>query len=136
MATLTKEQFLKLNKNLLNGWRFNTYYYANWGEKEIVLKNKISELKHIEYKMSFRNKSRYNNELKIVINRSEWNRKSEEDLLYCSHGLGKYITVCENAGTRKNYKMLEALTKDFTIEKLEEMFQAVEVETCGGMIIG
>ena len=81
MATLTKEQFLKFNKNLLNGWRLDTYYYANWGEKTII------------------------------------------------------ITVCENAGTRKNYKMLEALTKDFTIEKLEKMFEDVEVETCGGMII-
>lgn len=135
MATLTKEQFLKLNKNLLNGWRFDAYYYATWGEKKIILTNKISELKQITYKMNFSNKSRWGNELEIVINRSEWNRKKEDDM-YCSHGLGKNITVCENAGTRKNYKMLEALTKDFTIEKLEQMFSDVEVETCGGMIIG
>lgn len=135
MATLTKEQFLKLNKNLLNNWRFDAYYYVTWGEKRITLINKISELKQIEYKMSFSNKSRWDNELEIVINRNEWNRKNEDDM-YCSHGLGKYITVCENAGTRKNYKMLEALTKDFTIEKLEKMFEAVEVETCRGKIIG
>lgn len=135
MATLTKEQFLKLNKNLLNGWRFDAYYYVTWGEKRITLINKINDLKQIEYKMSFSNKSRWDNELEIVINRSEWNRKSGDDM-YCSHGLGKYITVCENAGTRKNYKMLEALTKDFTIEKLEKMFQVVDVETCGGMITG
>lgn len=52
-----------------------------------------------------------------------------------SHGLGKYITIKEEAGERKAYKILEDLAKDLTFEKLEALFLSVENETCGGIII-
>lgn len=112
---------------LFNGW------YAEKEQGETILKMEKGE---IVYTLSFWNRWHWQTPEKtgyrIVCNRSVW-KKSGNFLV--THGLGKNVTVIEEAGNRRTVSKLAALTKELTAEFLQENFENVEVFTAGGLVL-
>lgn len=102
-------------KNLFNGWK------AEKSGNETVLKMENGD---IVYTLQFKNRWNLNNlDLKgyrIVCNRSKWENKG--DVRIC-HGLGKFITIIEDAGNRRTVSKLAALTEKLSVAFLEKTFE-------------
>ena len=113
--------------NLFNGWK------AEKRGSETVLKMENGE---IVYTLQFKNRwSLQNLDLtgyKIICNRSKWENKGDASVC---HGLGKFITIIEDAGNRRTVSKLAALTKELTAEFLEKNFENVADYTADGIII-
>ena len=112
---------------LFNGWT------AEKQGNETFLKLENGE---IVYTLQFNNRWNWQtpdlNGYRIVCNRSKWENKG--DVSVC-HGLGKFLTIIEDAGNRRTVSKLAALTKELTVEFLEKNFENVTDYTAGGIII-
>ena len=113
--------------NLFNGWT------AEKNGNETVLKMENGE---IVYTLRF--ESRWSwvtpdlNGYRIICNRSKWEDRG--DVRIC-HGLGRNVTVIQDAGNRRAVSKLAAITKKLTAEFLEKTFEYGAEYTAGGIII-
>lgn len=126
---VTKEQFIKWNSQLANGWQLDLQRLAIWGEKDIVIRDEISEDKYIDYKLSFYKNyenHRYTGFYDIKITKSEWERGCSGDC-FVSRGLGCTKVLVKNASTKKQYKLLVELSKKFTLEDVKSLYTGNEV---------
>lgn len=114
-----------------NGWKFDDYAKIINKENQLVLWNE-----NVKYSLYFQSRYHWQTpELegyRIVCNRSVW---EDDGNFQVSHGLGKFVTIVEEAGNRRSIKKLAALTKELTSEILEKAFQNVEVFTAGGIVL-
>lgn len=114
-------------KNLFNGWT------AEKRGSETVLKMENGE---IVYTLQFKSRWHWRtpdlNGYRIVCNRSKWEDKGSVSVC---RGLGKFITVIEDAGNRRTVSKLAALTKELTAAFLEKNFENVAVYTAGGSVL-
>lgn len=90
----------------------------------------------VKYTLSFQNRWHWRTPhldgYRIVCNRSVW---KESGNFMVSHGLGKYITVMEEAGARRMKSKLKKLAESFTTEQLESAFSGVKNFTAGGVLL-
>lgn len=119
------------NKEYANGWKFDEYSKIFNKENNLILWNG-----NVKYTLSYESRWHWKTPeregYRIVCNRSVWENKGGVQI---SHGLGKYITIIEEAGNRRVLKKLEDLTKTLTAEMLESAFENVKVFTAGGVVL-
>ena len=118
-------------KEYANGWEFDKISKAFNKKNNLILWNGV-----IKYTLFYESRRHWQTpELegyRIVCNRSVWDDKGG---VLISHGLGKYITIVEEAGNRRSLKKIEDLTKVLTAEMLEDAFKGVKFFTAGGVVL-
>lgn len=122
MAKLTKEQAIKWDKMLSNGYRFDVQNYLVWGDKHASLKIKLAEGKLLEASLIYREEGsgfRKTGRQIPNIHLRLWD-VNEEIGCGVSHGLGAYIPVGEIQNNR-NWKYLCALSAEYPAERIMEL---------------
>ena len=124
----TKEQILKWNAQLSNGWRFDLRQFMFHKEKQIELIEEIDDKHYFEYTMYFWQKLnkttwKYEN-YDVVINKSEWTRTEGGAT---SFGLGITKKIKEQITNKKSYKLLADLTKEYDLQKVKSLYTGNEV---------
>lgn len=113
--------------NLFNGWT------AEKRGNETVLKMENGE---IVYTLRFINRWHWQTPdldgYRIICNRSKWEDRGNVSIC---HGLGKNVTIIEDAGNRRTVSKLAELTKELTAEFLEKNFENVAEFTAGDSVL-
>jgi hypothetical protein len=123
----TKEQILKWNNQLSNNWQFDFKYFLIWKEKQIILKEALSETSYTTYTMHFterREGFKWLDGYDVKINKSIWHLQGD---MAVSHGLGVQKTIKTNISNKKQYKILADLTKEFPLSVVKSLYTGNEV---------
>lgn len=129
MAKVTKEQYKKWNEQLENGWFLDLQRLVIWGEKDIRITDKISDTEYVDYTVSFwenYENHRSTGTFDIKLTKREW-KKSENTECYVSTGLGCSKLLVKDASTKKLYKLLVEISKNFTLEDVKALYTGNEV---------
>lgn len=121
MAKLTKEQAIKWDKMLSNGYRFDVRQFMLWGEKTASLKIEVAENKLLEGSLSYREQRqgyRYTGRQVPVLHLQMWN--VDANGVGISRGLGAWINVGE-VQDKKNWKYLCALSAEYPAARIVEL---------------
>lgn len=131
---ITREQVIKMNSKMSNGFSVDLWTLGVWGEKQCTKKVYIGNPENGEYvKFSIlwhpefeERKTAYGQSFNVKTGRSvptlhlsRW-EKGKTEGVDVSHGTGKYISIGE-AQERKNFSVLQKLTATFTDEKIKEV---------------
>ena len=128
MATITKEQVLKLQAQAPEGWRFDWKYYVIHGEKTLIRLIKRDDTHYTEARIDYRENyktitnsygCRYNQRTGtnyISMNVSNWT--VDANGTGHSYGLGHFENLDNGEHPRKNYKDLCKIAATVTDETI------------------
>ncbi len=127
MAKLTREQFNKINVSCKNGFMLDLYYFAIWSEKQLIKNIMIDDLNCYEVVIGFHEVSENFRKVgeKPFIRFSRCSRRSADSTMWTVSHL-KTIEVDDQVVTRKNMKLLYALTEEYTDKKALEVFDSLK----------
>jgi len=126
MARFTNEQYKKWNEGNKNGFRLDARRLANYGDKESIKYIELGNDSYLKVTICYypersQNISEYGCKFTVETGRhiptvylSVWQGKGD---MMTSHGLGKWIPWGEPQ-TKKNYKLLQAITGTITNEMM------------------
>lgn len=129
MASISKEQILKINNSCSNDWRLDTQYYLLHGEKRLVKHIELDkDGDYLEFALY------YNYENQITLHISKYNH--EKGTNYAStQGMGKKKTLEETRFKRKTTNNLIYYTQKLDNDILMEINKATPVASGYGMIV-
>lgn len=123
MATLTREQIIKLNNGCYNGFYLDVYgTISNNGVKQFAKEIKLDNGKILKAQIIFHN--RWDHVAKKNINRPIiWlNEYAPKGSVMVSHGLGYREYLDSTIYPRRNTKVLQEATKEWTDEKIVALY--------------
>lgn len=126
---VTKEQYNKWNGQLSNGWVLDLERLVVWGEKDIKLKEQISENEILEFSLYYTEvfeNYRYTGFYDIKLTKRIW-KKSENSECWTTSGLGCQKIIAKKVSNKKLYKNLVELSKDISLEDAKALFTGNEV---------
>lgn len=130
MASIMREQLIKINSKCGNGFELDLMYYINWGEKRFNARLEMGEDNVLSLTISYR---KFREGLVPEI-RAEYEKKCSDDGRFAmySHQSGnwcKKFYIVDLIQKRKNVSVLQKITREMSagfIDKLKEEYAETE----------
>ena len=134
---MTKADVIKMNEGCANGFEFDLWHYMTHKEKEIKKDIPMGENKYLRVGIIWtehreKRTNAYGQSYPVYtgmyepqLHFSMWYK--EDNGFDHSYGLGYFKTIGQPV-SRRNFKALQKMSKDYDTEKLLKMYEAIQKE--------